>query len=162
VTVGREINLPARTIRMLEQVVPLHDLGKISIDINLLTKPGTLTDQEMEIVKQHVIIGEEFLKAVKLFHQGLKLVRNHHEHFDGNGYPDGLKGEEIPREVRLLTIADAWDAITSDAPHRPGKGAEEAIEELKRGSGSHFDPEILDVFITMVLKGKVKPACGRR
>jgi HD-GYP domain-containing protein (c-di-GMP phosphodiesterase class II) len=160
--VGAEINLPARTIRMIQQIVPLHDLGKISVDINLLNKPGPLTDEERAIVRQHVIIGEEFLKAVKLFHLGLKLVRNHHENLDGTGYPDGLKGDEIPREVRLLTIADAWDAITADAPHRPGKGAQDAIEELKRGSGTQFDPEILDAFITLVLKDKIKAVCGRR
>jgi HD-GYP domain-containing protein (c-di-GMP phosphodiesterase class II) len=160
--VARELGLAQRTIRMLEQIVPLHDLGKIAVDINLLNKPEALTEQEVEIIQQHVVIGEGFLKAVKLFHQGLKLVRNHHERFDGTGYPDHLKGEEIPREVRLLTIADAWDAITSDAPHKPARGAEDAVEELKRGSGTHFDPAILDVFITLVLKGKIKPACGRR
>jgi len=160
--VAREIGLPPRTIKILEQIVPLHDLGKVAIDINLLNKPTPLTDEERATIKQHAVIGEEFLKAVKLFRLALKIVRNHHEHFDGTGYPDGLKGEEIPREVRLLTIVDAWDAITSDAPHRPAKGAEKAIEELKRGSGTHFDPAILDVFTTLVLKGKIQPACGRR
>lgn len=161
-TVAPEINLPPRTIRLLEQIVPLHDLGKISIDINILNKPGPLTDAEKEIVRHHVIAGEDFLKAVRFFRPGLRLVRNHHEHFDGTGYPDGLKGDEIPREVRLLSIADAWDAITSEAQHRPAKGAQDAIEELKRASGTQFDPEILDVFITLVLKGKIKAACGKK
>jgi HD-GYP domain-containing protein (c-di-GMP phosphodiesterase class II) len=159
---AREINLPPRTIRLLEQLVPLHDIGKIAIDINLLNKTEPLNGTEMAEIRRHVIIGEEFLKPLKMFGPGLRIVRNHHERYDGTGYPDGLKRDEIPREARLLAITDAWDAMTSDRPHRPGLGADGGVEELKRGSGSQFDPEILDCFITMVLRGQIKAACGRR
>ncbi len=161
VMLARQINLPSRTIHILEQTVPLHDIGKIAIDTSLLNKAEPLTDVEMETIRRHVVLGEEFLKPIKLFRQGLRLVRNHHENYDGTGYPDGLKRDEIPREVRVLTIADAWDAITSDRPHRPGLGAEAGVEELKRGSGTQFDPQILDHFITMAMRGDITPACGR-
>lgn len=159
---AREINLPPRTIRILEQLTPLHDIGKIAIDINLLNKTGPLTDVEKEAIRRHVFVGEEFLRPIKIFGQGLRLVRNHHEYYDGTGYPDGLRRDEIPREVRVLSIADAWDAMTSDRPDRPGLGAEDGIEELRHGSGTQFDPEILDCFITLVLRGDIKASCGRR
>lgn len=119
----------------------LHDIGKIGIRDSILSKPGPLTAEEYEIIKTHPLIGEKILEPLGLLPVERKIIRNHHERWDGKGYPDGLKGEEIPFLVRIFTVADAFEAMTSTRPYRRAKTVREALEELEALSWIQFDGE---------------------
>lgn len=129
---------------------PLHDIGKIGIRDQILMKPGKLTREEYEIIKAHPVIGEEIVGHLGLLPVEKWIVRHHHERWDGKGYPDGLVGRETPRLSRILAVADTFDAITSRRPYRSPWGAGDAIEEIKRNSGSQLDPEVVDAFESCV------------
>jgi len=161
VALAKKLGFSKEVVKLLERVVPLHDIGKVALDDGLINKEAPLTADEQKLIRTHVLVGEEILRPIHFFRPGLPLVRNHHENFDGSGYPDGLKGGQIPEEVRLLTITDAWDAMTSDRPHKHGLGKADAMGELERGAGRQFDPEILRVFLEMLKAGQIQPACGR-
>jgi HD-GYP domain-containing protein (c-di-GMP phosphodiesterase class II) len=126
----------------------LHDIGKTAIPDNVLLKPGRLTEEEYAIIKTHPIIGENILKSITLFDTERKIIRHHHERWDGKGYPDGLSGTDIPMLSRILSVADSFDAMISDRPYRKGLKIEEAIDELKRNSNLQFDRTVVDAFIT--------------
>lgn len=121
----------------------LHDIGKIGIPDHVLRKPGHLSGEEYELMKQHPILGARILESVEGLSPALPVVRHHHERFDGNGYPDGLRGEEIPLIVRIAFVADAFDTMTRDRPYSPGTSEEAALEEIMRNSGIHFDPQVV-------------------
>jgi putative nucleotidyltransferase with HDIG domain len=125
----------------------LHDIGKIGIRDGILLKPGRLTDEEMADIRQHPAIGDNILKPLMFFPKERALVRYHHEHFDGSGYPDGLAGEQIPFIARILAVADAYDAMTSTRPYRKAMTHEQAKGEILRCAGSQFDPQIVEAFI---------------
>lgn len=125
----------------------LHDIGKIGIGEHLLNKNGGLTDEEFRIFASHPVIGETILKTVEFFQPCLPIVRSHHERFDGRGYPDGISGEEIDPLVRIVSIADSFDAMTSNRPYRKALPIEVAIGELRKGKGTQFDPDFVDAFI---------------
>ena len=129
----------------------IHDIGKIGIDEKILNKVGRLSNEEWEEIRKHPEAGWRILSSSKEFSELARFILHHHEKFDGSGYPNGLKGEEIPIEARIITIADAYDAITSERSYRKGASKEEAIEEIQRCSGTHFDPKIVDVLINKVL-----------
>lgn len=131
----------------LEMAAYLHDIGKIGISEEILLKPGKLSDEEMGQMRHHPLIGANILKPIAFPWPIAPVVRHHHEHFDGRGYPAGLKGEEIPLLARVLTVADAYEAMVSDRPYRRGRSDEDAVLELRRCSGTHFDPRIVDAFI---------------
>jgi len=126
----------------------LHDLGKIGIIDGILNKPGKLTEEEWAKVKQHPEKGAHILEGVEEFKEYALVTRHHHERWDGTGYPDGLKGKEIPTGARILAVADAYDAMTSDRPYRKAMPPIEAAKELWRYKGTQFDPEAVDAFIT--------------
>ncbi|MDQ7823918.1 MAG: HD domain-containing phosphohydrolase [Candidatus Eremiobacteraeota bacterium] len=128
----------------------LHDIGKVKIPDSILYKPGRLTDEEFEVLKQHPLIGEELLKPLPAMSHVLPVVRNHHEKYDGSGYPDKLKGEDIPLAARIVSITDAFDAMVSDRPYRKGMTVENAVEELKRCAGTHFDPKLVEAFLRII------------
>ena len=128
----------------------LHDIGKIGIPGRILDKPGKLTEDEYEVVKRHPVLGEELIKDVPFLKEVSLFVRWHHERWDGKGYPDGLKGYEIPLEDRIMSIADAFDAMTSERPYRRALKLDDAILELKRGAGSQFDPLLVNEFLKML------------
>ncbi|MGC9328405.1 MAG: HD-GYP domain-containing protein, partial [Candidatus Hinthialibacter sp.] len=134
-------------------VSPLHDIGKVAIPDGILLKPGKLTRDEFEIIKQHSIIGGESIARVleycdnETFRMAYNIVRHHHERYDGNGYPDGLKGEEIPLEARIVTIADYYDAILSKRSYKQPFTYDQAAEEIRNQSGIFFDPDIADVML---------------
>src|SRR5204862_5520119 len=118
-------------------------VGKIGVPDAILNKPAALTDEEFEQMKRHSLLGCDIVEAAEM-HDEARWVRHHHERFDGGGYPDGLAGEEIPLESRIILVADAFEAITSDRPYRVGRSAEDALAELTRHSGTQFDPACID------------------
>jgi response regulator RpfG family c-di-GMP phosphodiesterase len=131
----------------LEYGFLLHDIGKIGVPNELLEKRGPLGPREMEVMRRHTVIGAEILGDVTFLHgEGLKVIRSHHEHWDGTGYPDGLAGREIPLSARIFAVADALDAMTSNRPYRPPASWEAAADEISAQSGRQFDPEIVQVF----------------
>ncbi|EDT75809.1 bifunctional diguanylate cyclase/phosphohydrolase [Clostridium butyricum] len=125
----------------------MHDIGKINISKDVLIKKMKLTDDEWEVLKQHPANGVEIIKSVKSLNMIIPLIISHHEKYDGTGYPNNLKGDEIPYLARVLTVIDSFDAMTSNRPYNKRKTYKEAIEELQRCRGTHFDPEIVKVFI---------------
>lgn len=124
----------------------LHDIGKISIPDYVLLKPGSLTAEEYQIIKQHSVIGEQILSHVVLLDKERDIIRHHHERWDGKGYPDGISGKDIPLPARVLTVADSFDAMISDRPYRKGLSVDMAIRELEKGKNTQFDEEIVDAF----------------
>jgi hypothetical protein len=134
----------------LEMAAYLHDIGKIGIAEGILLKPGTLSEEEMVQMRHHPLIGAAILRPVAFPWPIAPVVRHHHEHFDGNGYPAGLRGDEIPALARVLAVADAFEAMVSDRPYRRGRDRYDAIAELRRCSGSQFDPRVVDVFVSML------------
>lgn len=130
----------------------LHDIGKIGTYDVILDKPDKLTDEEFALVRMHPIKGEEILRPIKELLHILPIVRSHHERIDGKGYPDGLKGEEIPLLARILCVADSFDSMTADRPYRRAPGRDYAIAEFKRCSGTQFDPEVAEAFLKVLEK----------
>jgi len=130
----------------------LHDIGKIGTYDVILDKPSRLTDEEFSVVRMHPVNGERIIKPIKGLAGILPIIRSHHERYDGKGYPDGLKGEDIPLLARILCVADSYDSMTSDRPYRPSPGREYAIMEIKRCSGTQFDPRVVDAFMRVIEK----------
>ena len=131
----------------------LHDIGKIGITERILLKPGPLTQEEFSIIKLHPRIGYRLIRQVPLLQPIAEGVLHHHERYDGGGYPAGLKGEQIPLEARIICVADAFSAMTSERPYRRRMSLEEACVELERSAGTHFDPQIVRIFVEEVRKG---------
>ncbi|MCW2965835.1 MAG: diguanylate cyclase and metal dependent phosphohydrolase [Actinomycetia bacterium] len=128
---------------------PLHDIGKLELDRAILDKPGALDPEELEEIRAHPELGARMLLGVKSLRPSLNCVLHHHERWDGDGYPSGLGGEAIPLEARILAVADAYDAMTSERPYRSPRTREEALAEVERCAGSQFDPHIARVFLTL-------------
>ncbi|MGB4592624.1 MAG: HD domain-containing phosphohydrolase [Coriobacteriia bacterium] len=145
--IGESMNLSLEQRTALEMAAYLHDIGKIGIPEEILLKPGKLSDEEMGQMRHHPLIGANILKPIAFPWPIAPVVRHHHEHYDGRGYPAGLKGEEIPMLARVLTVADAYEAMIADRPYRRGRSEQDAVLELRRCSGSHFDPRVVDAFI---------------
>jgi len=150
--IGREIKLPEIQINNLKVVGLLHDIGKIAIDESVLNKPGKLTDKEWDEIKRHPDIGYRILSSSHEMSEIAKYVLAHHERYDGLGYPKGLKGDEIPFVSRIIAIADAYDAMTSERSYRSALPKDVAIDRLQKNAGIQFDPELVSVFIEKVLK----------
>lgn len=146
---ARQLNLDAATIENISLAGLLHDIGKIGVPDAILNKPDKLTEDEYEFIKQHPVIGEKILSPLEPLRSILPCLRHHHEWWNGNGYPDGLKGEEIPLAARILSIADSYDAITSRRSYRPGRSREAAFDILKRAAGVQFDMALTQAFVKM-------------
>lgn len=127
----------------------LHDIGKMAIPDSILLKPGALTDEERELIKQHPQLAFDMLRRIEFLRPAIDIPHYHHEKWDGSGYPDGLKGEEIPLAARIFPVVDVWDALTSDRPYRKGLPHEEVKAHIKADAGSHFDPQVVDAFLAM-------------
>lgn len=125
----------------------LHDIGKIGIRDEILQKKGSLTSEEYQYIQQHPLIGVKIVEGVDFFKNKIPMIRNHHEHFDGSGYPDGLIGEVIPLEARIIAIPDAFDAMTSLRPHRRAIPVNDVVDELEKGKGKQFDPGVVEIFL---------------
>jgi HD-GYP domain-containing protein (c-di-GMP phosphodiesterase class II) len=144
---AEEMGLGETERRRLRVATLLHDIGKIAIDDQILRKPGRLADHEFDRMKTHVLRGSEIIQMIPGLVWALPVVRGHHERWDGCGYPDGLTGTGIPLTARVVAVADAFDAMTSDRPYRPGMPAARAFAELEAGAGTHFDPECVEAFL---------------
>jgi len=136
----------------------LHDVGKIFTPKEILFKPGPLSDEEWRIMRRHPVDGAEILEQIAGLKEMAKIVRYHQEAYDGSGYPEGLKGEEIPIGARIATAVDAFDAMVTDRPYRKGMTIERAIEELKRNRSTQFDPVVVDAIVKLYEEGTLKPA----
>lgn len=147
---GKQLELSEKEMVILETAALLHDFGKICIDEKILVKPSSLTKREKAEIQQHAIKGYYILAGFAEFENALDGVRTHHERYDGLGYPEGLCEENIPFIGRIIAVADAYDAMTSERPYRGAKTKDQAAEELKTCSGSQFDPIVVDAFINIL------------
>lgn len=152
--IAEALGLDEERCAMIEVAAPMHDVGKIGISDLILLKPGKLTDEEFNTMKQHTSIGHEILKdsPSKFLTLGAQIALGHHEKFDGSGYPSGLKGEEIPLEARIVAVADVFDALTSERPYKKAWTNEAAINLITEQSGKHFDPQCVAAFKTQLSK----------
>jgi HD-GYP domain-containing protein (c-di-GMP phosphodiesterase class II) len=149
--IASKMNFSKEEIGEIQVAGLVHDIGKIGIDENILNKAGKLTDDEWKEMKKHPEIGWRILSTANEFSEIATYVFHHHEKWDGSGYPNGIKGKEIPIEARIIQVADSYDAMTGDRSYRKPFSKEEAIEELLRCSGAQFDPDIIEVFVNQVL-----------
>lgn len=145
------MNFSKKEIQEIKTAGLLHDIGKVVVPPELLNKIEKLTDEEFELIKGHPETSYQILRSVDEYAAFATDVLYHHEHWDGSGYPQGLKGEEIPLNSRIIAVADAYEAMTAKRPYKETKTEDEAIAELKRCAGTQFDPDIVKVFIEKVL-----------
>jgi putative nucleotidyltransferase with HDIG domain len=149
VQIARAMGIGSEVIRTLAHGALLHDIGKMAIPDAILRKPARLTAEETAIVQEHSYQGYKILKKIPFLGEAAEIVYAHQEHWDGSGYPRGLKGEAIPLGARIFALADTLDAITSDRPYRPARGVEAAHKEIAAWSGRQFDPNIVRVFLAI-------------
>jgi len=147
VMLAKSLALPKEEIQRIRIAAMLHDIGKIGIDRNILLKKGPLSKKEYNAVKRHSEFGAEILRPLKFFDPIASIIRHHHENYDGTGYPDGLKGEDIPRASRIISIADSYDALTSKRTYRNAYSEEEAKKIMRGEAGTRFDTLFLKKFI---------------
>ena len=147
VRIGMKLGFDEKRLESLVFGALLHDIGKIGIKDEVLQKQGNLNSEEYQYIQEHPLIGVKIVEGIDFFKDKIPIIRNHHEHFDGSGYPDGLIGEAIPLEARTVAVPDAFDAMTSSRPHHEGMSLEEALSEMERGRGRQFDPKILGIFL---------------
>jgi HD-GYP domain-containing protein (c-di-GMP phosphodiesterase class II) len=159
VRLGKEMRLPDSTISDIYLAGLLHDIGKIGIRDSVLQKPGKLTEEEMLHVQEHPVIGDRIISNVKQLAHLRPGVRNHHERFDGQGYPDGMSGEQIPLLARVLAVVDSCDAMTSTRPYRPAMPTRQIDVIMTRGAGTQWDPRIVEHF--MACRHELYPICQR-
>ncbi len=148
--IGNSLGLPEQGLERLHRGGLLHDIGKIGVPASILDKPGKLTDEEFDVIREHTTIGARILEPIRVYADIVAIVRQHHERLDGDGYPDGLSGEEISLGARILAVADVYDALISDRPYRPGMRRGDAIQLIKQETGPHFDRNVVDAFLTVL------------
>ncbi|AGA68672.1 putative domain HDIG-containing protein [Desulfitobacterium dichloroeliminans LMG P-21439] len=150
--IGQIMEIDSLSLQHLELAALLHDIGKIGIPDEILHKPGKLSEYEFEIIRLHPSIGFNILKDINFLDSVLPIILHHHERYDGHGYPEGIKGESIPFESRIIAVADTYDAMTSDRPYRKGLIRDVAIQEIQRCAGTQFDPIIVEAFMKIDLQ----------
>lgn len=151
---ANKIGLADEDVKRVRYGALLHDIGKVEVPSEILNKSTKLEDHEWETIKAHVLWGEQMVEPIKELKHCLPIIRHHHERYDGKGYPDQISGENIPLEARILTIADCFDAMTTNRPYQKAKTVNEAIEEIKRCAGTQFDPKLVDPFIEVITELK--------
>ncbi|MFZ0770013.1 MAG: HD domain-containing phosphohydrolase [Candidatus Sulfotelmatobacter sp.] len=149
ILIAKAMGVPGEEVDVIARGAFLHDIGKMAIPDNILLKPGKLDDQEREVMKEHCYHGYHILKKIPFLVDACEIVYSHQEHFDGSGYPRNLKGAEIPLGARIFSVADTLDAIISDRPYRPARSLAAARKEILAWSGRQFDPEVVEVFMTI-------------
>jgi diguanylate cyclase (GGDEF)-like protein/putative nucleotidyltransferase with HDIG domain len=153
--IANEMGLSDADVGIINNAANLHDLGKIGIDERILTKPAALTERETEAVKEHPSMAADILRPLKFLAEEVSLIIHHHERFDGAGYPHGLKGEAIPLGARIIALADAFSAMTTERPYRSAMSSDEAIREVVANAGKQFDPAVVKAFLTAVKTKKI-------
>jgi putative nucleotidyltransferase with HDIG domain len=149
IAIGEEMGLPQEDIAVMRYGATLHDVGKIGIDEAVLNKPGKLTREEFLHMKEHPEIGENIVRGVDFLQKVRPIIRHHQERHDGRGYPDGLRGDEIPLMVAIVSVADVFDALTSDRPYRKAKPTSEALRIIQEESGLQHNPKVVETFVKM-------------
>jgi len=150
VKIANKIRMPDRFIEELRLASMLHDIGKIGVRDLILLKPGSLTHEEYEVIKKHPEKGAAILRPIPSLSNIIPYILSHHERFDGNGYPGGLSGDEIPLGARIISVADTYDGITTDRPYRKKKSHEDAIKLMKSISGSQLCPFCIEAFLSLL------------
>jgi len=156
VTLAQELNLSGREIENIEYTALLHDIGKIGIADSILGKKGSLTSQEFDKIKEHTAMGANIIEPVDFLKNSYWAIYHHHEKYNGKGYPDGLKSEDIPILARIIAVADAYDAMNSDRPYRKKLNKDKILKELKDQSGKQFDPEVVKALISVLDREREK------
>jgi putative two-component system response regulator len=147
---ARHLGHEDRTVWLIRQVAPLHDLGKIAIPDTVLLKPGRLTPEEYDAIKEHSAEGARIVAKFSRLRDAVPVIRHHHERWDGRGYPDGLAAAAIPPAAAIVGLADAWDAMTTERPYNRALDLEEAFAEIREGRGTQFAPDVVDAFFRAV------------
>jgi len=147
---AQELNLSDKDIENIEYTALLHDIGKIGVSDNILGKDSSLTDKEFDKIKEHTVMGAKIIEPVDFLKNSYEAIYHHHEKYNGKGYPDGLKSEDIPLSARIIAVADAYDAMGSDRPYRKKLSKDKILNELKDQSGKQFDPEIVKALISVL------------
>jgi HD-GYP domain-containing protein (c-di-GMP phosphodiesterase class II) len=155
VILAKELGLPDEEIDKLRISATLHDVGKIGIEDRVLKKPGVLTTEEFEVMKRHTVMGYEIVRQVKQLNEMLPGIRWHHEALNGRGYPDGITGDELPLMVRIIAVADTFDAVTTDRPYQAGSEFPKALEILRKHAGTKYDPIVVDAMESALAKGSL-------
>ncbi len=160
VLTGRQMSLPEDELELLEYVGLLHDIGKIAVPDAVLKKPGIFTEDEYLEMQHHPVIGAEIVRGIRMLGKGSSWIRYHHERWDGRGFPEGLKGDQIPLGARIIAAADAFDAMISDRPYKQALTVTEAKEEMRRASGTQFDPEVARALLRAIENVSFEGAAG--
>jgi putative nucleotidyltransferase with HDIG domain len=145
--IAKKMGFSEERLENLEYGALLHDIGKIGIKDEILQKQAPLSSEEYQYIQEHPLIGVKIIEGVEFFKDKIPMIRYHHEHYDGNGYPDGLAGEAIPLEARIISLPDAFDAMTSARPHRGVIPLQNVLAELEKCKGKQFDPKVLEIFL---------------
>jgi len=145
--IATSLGFTEERMEILEYGALLHDIGKIGIKDEILQKPGALSSEEYQTIQEHPLIGVKIVEGVEFFKDKIPMIRNHHEHYDGRGYPDGLVGEAIPLEARIIAVPDAFDAMASLRPHRNAMPLKDILLEMEEYKGKQFDPKMLGIFL---------------
>ncbi|MEE9221674.1 MAG: HD-GYP domain-containing protein, partial [candidate division NC10 bacterium] len=148
----RVMGLPSKELDILHRGGLLHDIGKIGIPAAVLDKPGKLTDEEFLLMREHPRKGARILEPIAAYAEVVPIVLQHHEWFDGSGYPDGLAGEDLSLGGRIFAVADVFDALSSNRPYRVGLDRAEAVERIKQGTGHQFDPKVVEAFLEVMVQ----------
>ena len=156
--IARRMDVSENEIKNIKYAAALHDIGKIGIARKILNKPGTLSDEEFVYIKTHPQLGDSIIEPVAFLEAPRNIILHHHERFDGQGYPDGLRGDEIELGARILAVADAFEAMMSDRPYRKSLPLEEALGELESNSGGQFDPRVVRAFNEALGEGDITSA----
>jgi HD-GYP domain-containing protein (c-di-GMP phosphodiesterase class II) len=156
--IGAALGLSPDKLDDLHRAALLHDIGKVGVPAAILDKPGALDDDEYALIKKHPAIGARILEPIVSYKEIIPMVLQHHERYDGKGYPCGISGDEIDIGAKILSVADTFDAVTSDRPYRKGWALERAIDLITEEAGRQFDPDVVDVFLTIMKQEKTKAA----
>ena len=155
IAIAKELKLSQKEVEDIQRASQLHDIGKIGIHDYVLNKEGKLTDEEWKEIKLHPSKAVKILEPLHFLNEIIGIIRHHHERYDGGGYPDNRRGENIPYGARIIAVADSFDAMTTDRPYRKAMSENKAINELKKGSGSQYDPYIVETFLKVLEKTQI-------
>ena len=155
-TIANQMHLDEKQVESLKYASMLHDAGKIDIPLSILTKTTKLTPKEFTIIQRHPLRGAEILRPLQILRPVIPIIMHHHERYDGSGYPSRLKKNKIPQGARIMAVADAFEAMVYGRPYRERMHIDAAIKEIKKKSGTQFDPKVVDAFLKIIKKIKTK------